>query len=114
MQPYIEELNYPLARHCSQGKTGVLVNGRELHYKDLEVLKRRGLPGTPGKAYNVDIDGRIIDVATGNELKCLGRLAPTYVDNLYSNSFPYLNISHILYLFVAEQSIFVLPILSMF
>lgn len=90
MQPYIEELNYTLARHCSQGKTGVLVNGRELHYKDLEVLKRRGLPGTPGKAYNVDIDGRIIDVATGNELKGLGRLAPTYVDILYPNWFPFL------------------------
>lgn len=78
MQPFIEELNFPLARHCSHGKTGVLVNGRELHHKDLELLKKRGLPGTPGKAYNVDIDGRLTEETTGMELKGLGRLAPTY------------------------------------
>jgi hypothetical protein len=75
--PFIEELNFPLARHCSHGKTGVLVNGRELHHKDLELLKKRGLPGTPGKAYNVDIDGRLTEETTGMELKGLGRLAPT-------------------------------------
>ncbi|KAG0582895.1 hypothetical protein KC19_3G094000 [Ceratodon purpureus] len=75
--PFIEELNFPLARHCSHGKTGVLVNGRELHHKDLELLKKRGLPGTPGKAYNVDIDGRLTEETTGIELKGLGRLAPT-------------------------------------
>ena len=78
VQPFIEELNFPLARHCSHGKTGVVVNGRELHHKDLELLKKRGLPGTPGKAYNVDIDGRLTEEITGIELKGLGRLAPTY------------------------------------
>jgi len=78
VQPFIEELNFPLARHCSHGKTGVLVNGRELHHEDLERLKKRGLPGTPGKAYNVDIDGRLTEETTGIELKGLGRLAPTY------------------------------------
>lgn len=75
--PFIEELNFTLARHCSHGKTGVLVNGRELHHKDLELLKKRGLPGTPGKSYNVDIDGRLTEAETGVELKGLGRLAPT-------------------------------------
>jgi len=75
--PFIEVLNYPMARHCSNGKTGVLVNGRELHWRDLELLKQRGLPGTPGKAYNLDIDGRLFEARTGTELMSLGRLAPT-------------------------------------
>jgi hypothetical protein len=77
LQPFIEVLNYPMARHCSNGKTGVLVNGRELHWRDLELLKQRGLPSTPGKAYNLDIDGRLFEARTGNELMSLGRLAPT-------------------------------------
>jgi len=42
-QPFIEVFNYPLARYCSNGKTGVVVNGRELHHKDFEVLKQCGL-----------------------------------------------------------------------
>jgi hypothetical protein len=41
--PFIEVFNYPLARYCSNGKTGVVVNGRELHHKDFEVLKQCGL-----------------------------------------------------------------------
>lgn len=79
LQPFIDDLNYQMVRNCSNGKTGVSVNDRELHHKDLELLKRRGLPGSPGKQYNLDIDGRLIDAVTGHELKGLGRLAPTYV-----------------------------------
>jgi len=75
--PFIEVLNYPLARHCSNGKTGVLVNRRELHLRDLELLKQRGLPGIPGKSYNLDIDGCLFDAVTGTELPGLGHLAPT-------------------------------------
>ncbi len=80
LQPFIEVLNYPLARHCSNGKTGVLVNRRELHLRDLELLKQRGLPGIPGKSYNLDIDGCLFDAVTGTELPGLGHLAPTYVE----------------------------------
>lgn len=60
-----------------------MVNGRELHHKDLELLKKRGLPGTPGKSYNVDIDGRLTEAETGVELKGLGRLAPTYEPSVF-------------------------------
>ena len=76
-QPSIEEFNFPLARDCSGGKTGICVNGRELHEKDLEVLSRRGLPRTYGKAYDVDIFGNVTDTNTGQPLKTLRILAPS-------------------------------------
>ncbi|KAJ7529045.1 hypothetical protein O6H91_15G031900 [Diphasiastrum complanatum] len=75
--PFIEEFDYPLSRECSGGNTGVLVNGRELHHIDFDKLVLRGLPSTSGKAYKVEIDGRVIDEASGEELRGLGRLAPS-------------------------------------
>jgi hypothetical protein len=41
------------------------------------LLKQRGLPGIPGKSYNLDIDGCLFDAVTGTELPGLGHLAPT-------------------------------------
>ena len=55
----------------------MVVNGRELHRKDLELLRRRGLSETPRKAYMVDIMGRVVEAATGLELRGLGKLAPS-------------------------------------
>uniref|UniRef100_A0A7N1A3V9 Zinc-ribbon domain-containing protein n=2 Tax=Kalanchoe fedtschenkoi TaxID=63787 RepID=A0A7N1A3V9_KALFE len=75
--PFIEEFNYPLSEKCSGGTTGVFVNGRELHEKDLELLSSRGLPTTRHKSYIIEISGRVLDEGSGKELKCLGRLAPT-------------------------------------
>ena len=78
-QPYIEEFKFPMEKGCSGGHTGILVNGRELHEKDLDVLAKRGLPTLRGKAYIVDIQGNISDVASGQQLKGLGKLAPSLV-----------------------------------
>ncbi|CAH2063205.1 unnamed protein product [Thlaspi arvense] len=75
--PFIEELNYPMPENCAGGTTGVFVNGRELHRKDLELLAGRGLPPDRDRSYIVDITGRVIDEDTGEELDCLGKLAPT-------------------------------------
>ncbi|EOA23509.1 hypothetical protein CARUB_v10016701mg [Capsella rubella] len=77
LPPFIEELNYPMPENCSGGTTGVLVNGRELHRKDLDLLAGRGLPPDRDRSYIVDITGRVIDEDTGEELDCLGKLAPT-------------------------------------
>ncbi|CAH8330752.1 unnamed protein product [Eruca vesicaria subsp. sativa] len=75
--PFIEELNFPIPENCAGGTTGVFVNGRELHRKDLELLAGRGLPPDRDRSYIVDITGRVIDEDTGEELDCLGKLAPT-------------------------------------
>ncbi|ERN04209.1 uncharacterized protein LOC18432362 isoform X1 [Amborella trichopoda] len=75
--PFIEEFHHPLSKDCAGGKTGVLVNGRELHQIDLDLLADRGLPTTESKAYMIDIDGHVIDELSGEELKSLGNLAPT-------------------------------------
>ncbi|KAH9308643.1 hypothetical protein KI387_036554, partial [Taxus chinensis] len=75
--PFIEEFNYPMPCDCAGGKTRILVNGRELHQKDLDLLAGRGLPTTKDKSYHVEISGRIVDKATHTELKSLGKLAPT-------------------------------------
>lgn len=75
--PSIAEFNVPLAKECAGGTTGVFVNGRELHKKDLDALAGRGLPKTFGKAYMVDISGQVVDQASGQMLRSLGRLAPT-------------------------------------
>ena len=66
-----------MSRECAGGTTGVVVNGRELHRKDLELLRRRGLSETPRKAYLVDSTGRVVEAATGLELRGLGKLAPS-------------------------------------
>ncbi|KAJ4955472.1 hypothetical protein NE237_012255 [Protea cynaroides] len=75
--PYIEEFNFPIPENCAGGNTGVFVNGRELHQKDLELLAGRGLPTTRDKSYVLDISGRVLDEDTEEELDSLGRLAPT-------------------------------------
>ncbi|XP_058096077.1 uncharacterized protein LOC131241303 [Magnolia sinica] len=75
--PFIEEFNYPMPKKCSGGDTAVFVNGRELHQKDLDLLASRGLPVTRDKSYLVEISGRLLDEASGEELDGLGKLAPT-------------------------------------
>ncbi|KAK9094295.1 hypothetical protein Scep_025764 [Stephania cephalantha] len=75
--PFIEEFNYPLPKDCASGNTGVLVNGRELHQKDLDLLASRGLSTTRDRSYSVEISGKVYDSDTGEELDCLGKLAPT-------------------------------------
>lgn len=75
--PFIREFNYPMARNCAGGDTGVFVNGRELCQRDLDLLVGRGLPRTSGKSYSIEISGNITDEATGKKLRSLGKLAPT-------------------------------------
>ncbi|XP_073051967.1 uncharacterized protein [Primulina eburnea] len=76
VMPNIEEFNYPMPKNCAAGNTGVFVNGRELHQKDLDLLTSRGLPITRPRSYNIEISGKVIDERTGEELD-LGKLAPT-------------------------------------
>ncbi|WCJ22386.1 hypothetical protein M5689_004480 [Euphorbia peplus] len=75
--PCIEEFNYAMPEKCSGGNTGVYVNGRELHQKDLDLLAGRGLPIDRDRSYILEISGRVLDEDTGEELDSLGRLAPT-------------------------------------
>ncbi|XP_028959529.2 uncharacterized protein [Malus domestica] len=75
--PFIEEFNYPIPTNCAAGNTGVYVNGRELHPRDLDLLARRGLPTTREKFYIVEMSGRVVDEDSGEDLKSLGKLAPT-------------------------------------
>ncbi|GMN42956.1 hypothetical protein TIFTF001_012158 [Ficus carica] len=75
--PYIEEFNYPMPENCAGGNTGIFVNGRELHQKDLDLLASRGLPTSRDRSYIIEISGRVLDEDTGDELDCLGKLAPT-------------------------------------
>lgn len=77
MQPFIQEFNYPISKNCAGGNTGVLVNGRELHHKDLALLVRRGLPTTAGRSYVLEFSGNVFDEVSGEELGNLGKLAPT-------------------------------------
>ncbi|CAN4108386.1 unnamed protein product [Withania somnifera] len=75
--PFIEEFNYPMPDNCAGGSTGVFVNGRELHPKDLKLLASRGLPADREGSYILEISGRVLDEDTGEELESLGKLAPT-------------------------------------
>ncbi|KAL0712438.1 hypothetical protein Bca4012_019416 [Brassica carinata] len=75
--PFIEEFSHPMPDNCAAGNTEVYVNGRELHKRDLELLVRRGLPREKNRSYILDISGRILDGDSGEELKSLGKLAPT-------------------------------------
>lgn len=77
LQPHIEEFNYPMPDNCAGGNTGVYVNGRELHEKDLDLLASRGLPAERNRSYIVEISGRVLDEDSGEEIECLGKLAPT-------------------------------------
>lgn len=81
MQPYIEEFSQPMPASCAAGNTGVFVNGRELHQIDLDLITRRGLPVTRNKKYIIEFSGRVLDEDSGDELDCLGKLAPT-VENV--------------------------------
>ncbi|AQK96697.1 Extra-large G-protein-like, partial [Zea mays] len=62
--PFIREFNYPMAKNCAGGDTGVFVNGRELHQRDLDLLVGRGLPRTSGMSYSIEMSGNVIDEAT--------------------------------------------------
>ncbi|TYI00069.1 hypothetical protein ES332_A11G108300v1 [Gossypium tomentosum] len=75
--PFIEEFNHPMPENCAGGTTGVFVNGRELHQKDLDLLANRGLPPDRDRSYIIEISGRVLDEDTGEELDSLGKLAPT-------------------------------------
>ncbi|XP_023527412.1 uncharacterized protein LOC111790650 [Cucurbita pepo subsp. pepo] len=75
--PFIEEFDYPMPEKCAGGNTGVFVNGRELHLKDLDLLAGRGLPTSRHRSYIIEISGRVLDEDTGEELEGLGKLAPT-------------------------------------
>ncbi|XP_071705320.1 uncharacterized protein [Rutidosis leptorrhynchoides] len=75
--PFIEEFDHPMPKNCAAGNTGVFVNGRELNQKDLDLLAGRGLPTTKDRSYIIDISGKVVDEDTGEELDCLGKLAPT-------------------------------------
>ncbi|CAA2961175.1 Hypothetical predicted protein [Olea europaea subsp. europaea] len=77
IMPNIEEFDYPMPENCGAGNTGVFVNGRELHQKDLDLLASRGLPITRHGSYIVEISGKVVDEHTGEELDGLGKLAPT-------------------------------------
>lgn len=77
LQSYIEEFSYPMPENCAAGNTGVFVNGRELHQIDFDLLTSRGLPATRDKKYIIEISGRVLDEDSGEELDCLGKLAPT-------------------------------------
>ncbi|KAL0412145.1 UNVERIFIED_CONTAM: hypothetical protein Slati_3804200 [Sesamum latifolium] len=54
--------------HCAGGNTGIFVNGRELHQRDLDVLHGRGFPTDRGKSYTIEMSGRVLDEQTGEEL----------------------------------------------
>lgn len=77
LQPSIEEFNHPMPENCAGGNTGIFVNGRELNAKDLDLLSSRGLPTERDRSYIIEISGRVWDEETGEELDCLGKLAPT-------------------------------------
>ncbi|KAK8494651.1 hypothetical protein V6N13_032177 [Hibiscus sabdariffa] len=77
IHPGIEEFSQRMPENCAGGTTGVFVNGRELHQKDLNLLASRGLPTDRDRFYTVEISGKVLDEDTGEELQSLGRLAPT-------------------------------------
>ncbi|XP_059645567.1 uncharacterized protein LOC132287086 isoform X2 [Cornus florida] len=77
VHPFIEEFNYPMKENCAAGNTNIFVNGRELNQKDLDLLAGRGLPTTRDKSYIIEITGKVLDEDTNEELKGLGKLAPT-------------------------------------
>lgn len=77
LQPYIPEFNYPMPKNCGGGNTGIFINGRELHQKDLDLLVSRGLSDSPGRSYIVENSGKVSDEVSGEEFYGLGKLAPT-------------------------------------
>ncbi|KAJ8451155.1 hypothetical protein Cgig2_026964 [Carnegiea gigantea] len=80
--PSIQEFsNFPMPENCSDGDTGVYVNGRELHKKDLDLLASRGLPTMSDKRYIIDISGKVVEEGTRVFVVNLGKLAPTVERN---------------------------------
>ena len=77
LQPQIAAFSEPLRRNCAGGDTGLIVNGRELPRRDLELLLRRGLPANVGKSYALDPSGDVWDTTTGCIVANLGALAPS-------------------------------------
>uniref|UniRef100_A0ACD5WW71 Uncharacterized protein n=1 Tax=Avena sativa TaxID=4498 RepID=A0ACD5WW71_AVESA len=75
--PCIPEFNYPMPKKCGGGNTGIYINGRELHQKDLDLLVARGLSDSPERSYIVENSGKVTDEVSGEELYGLGKLAPT-------------------------------------
>ncbi|XP_042379782.1 uncharacterized protein LOC121972174 [Zingiber officinale] len=75
--PFIEEFNYPMPENCAGGNTGVILNGRELHRKDLNLLVSRGLPFSAGQPYILDFSGNLFDEISNEHLGNFGKLAPT-------------------------------------
>uniref|UniRef100_A0A453S9A3 Probable zinc-ribbon domain-containing protein n=1 Tax=Aegilops tauschii subsp. strangulata TaxID=200361 RepID=A0A453S9A3_AEGTS len=75
--PFIPQLNYPMPKNCAGGNTGIFINGRELHQKDFDLLVGRGLSESPDRSYKVEMSGKVYDDVSGEELYCLGKLAPT-------------------------------------
>ncbi|XP_074584017.1 uncharacterized protein LOC141840036 [Curcuma longa] len=75
--PFIEEFNYPMPEHCAGGNTGVILNGRELHRKDLNLLVSRGLPFSAGQSYLLDFSGNLFNEVSNEHLGNFGKLAPT-------------------------------------
>ncbi|XP_042385695.1 uncharacterized protein LOC121977191 isoform X2 [Zingiber officinale] len=75
--PFIEEFNYPMPANCAGGNTGVILNGRELHRKDLNLLVSRGLPFSAGQPYILDFSGNLFDEVSNEHLGNFGKLAPT-------------------------------------
>ncbi|CAI6003621.1 unnamed protein product [Closterium sp. NIES-64] len=59
---FMRELgNAPVSMDCSGGKSKILVNGRELHRKDVKVLAEKGFPETLGGRYTLDADGTLVN-----------------------------------------------------
>ncbi|CAN6469466.1 unnamed protein product [Victoria cruziana] len=74
--PYIQEFDLPMPKACSGGNTGVVVNGRELHHQDLNLLAGKGLPREENREYFINISGQVTNKVTGERFS-LGNLAPT-------------------------------------
>ncbi|KAG6520314.1 hypothetical protein ZIOFF_017362 [Zingiber officinale] len=77
--PFIEEFDYPMPENCAGGNTGVLLNRRELHRKDLNMLVTRGFPLSAGRSYLLDFSGNLSAEISGVHLANFGKLAPTKV-----------------------------------
>ncbi|CAI5474076.1 unnamed protein product [Closterium sp. Yama58-4] len=59
---FMRELgNTPMSMDCSAGKSKILVNGRELHRKDVKILAEKGFPETLGGRYTLDADGTLVN-----------------------------------------------------
>lgn len=75
VQPMMREFGSGvLARDSSGGRTGVFLNGREVHKKELNILVRKGLPDAPGGNFILEADGTVYDCSTQQSLGMVGKL----------------------------------------